>query len=102
MNPSAVAIWGAVGGSAVGFLGGALGCYCSIKNTNGPRERALMIRAAVLCFLAVSLFLVGLMLTPFPYRILWWIPYPFLLMWGIRTINRKQAAIRQQEATGSA
>ena len=101
MGEASSAVWAAVGGSVIGLLGGMVGCYAAIRNTNGSRERALMIRASMAVFLGVSLFLAALFLIPASYRFLLWIPYPFLLLWGIRTINRKQAEIRQQEAKGA-
>ena len=61
-----------------------------------------MIRASLVWWLAVSLFLVGLLLIPTPYRFLLWIPYPFLLTWGSRATNRKQAEIRRREAGNQA
>lgn len=92
-------IWiGAIGGSLIGVLGGLIGCYFSIKNTQGPRERAFMIQCSVICLAAVTLFLALLWIIPVPYRTLLWIPYPFLLVYGIRACNRTQERIRLKEA----
>lgn len=90
-------IGGIVGGS-VGLLGGVIGTYASIKNTNGPRERAFMIKAAVMTWIGVTLFLALLFLLPRPYNFLLWIPYAIALPLGIRWCNRRQQAIRAEEA----
>ena len=102
MDSATMTFWGGIGGAVVGVLGGLAGTYCSIRNTDGPRERAWMIRASLICWLLVTLFLVGMWLIPAPYRFLLWLPYPFLLIWGIRILNQKQAEIRRQEAEGRA
>lgn len=95
------AMWGLVGGIAGGVLGvagGVVGTWCSIRNTNGPRERAFMIRAAAICWVGVLLFLGLLLALPSPYRWLMWIPYSIFLPLGIVFGNRRQQAIRLQEA----
>lgn len=53
---------GAVLGPILGLLGGVLGSWCGIKNTNSPRERRFMIRMTVLLWLLLFA-LVGLPLT---------------------------------------
>lgn len=88
---------GAIIGSAIGVLGGALGTYFSIKNTKGPFERAWMIRCAITIWIAVILFLVLLRFVPGSYRIYFWIPYCIALTVSIVKLNRKQAAIRAEE-----
>jgi hypothetical protein len=37
----------AILGSVLGVLGGVVGCYFSIKNTDGPRERGFVVRVAL-------------------------------------------------------
>lgn len=94
-------MWGWIGGiagSVFGLTGGIVGTYFSIKNTNGPRERVFMIKSALLCWLALSVFLGLLFVLPNPYRWLLWIPYGILLPLGIVYSNRRQQAIRQEEA----
>jgi uncharacterized membrane protein len=92
-------IWvGALGGSLIGVMGGVLGTYASIKNTQGPRERAFIIRASIVCWILVGVFLAGLFLIPGWYKFLLWIPYIFALNAGIRYWNKRQAEIRQEEA----
>ena len=94
-------MWGWVGGALgciIGLAGGIFGTYCSIKNTNGPRERAFMIRASVVCWIGVILFLGLMFALPNPYRHLLWIPYAILLPLGIIFGNRTQQRIRKEEA----
>ena len=87
---------GGVAGSLLGVVGGLIGTYFSIKNTNGPRERAFMIRSAIVCWLAVSVFLATMFLVP-QVRLWLWVPYCTLLPLGIGYGNRKQMAIRRNE-----
>lgn len=88
-------------GSVVGILGGLVGAYCSIHNTNGPRERAFMIKCSVYCGLGVTAFLILLFLLPHPYRWFLEIPYIIALPVAIVKCNRIQARIRAQEASES-
>ena len=96
---------GAVVGSLLGLLGGAFGIWCSIRGTNGPKERAFVVKASVWTwiFLAVLLGLIfGLRyVLPGPYMP--WTPLLVLLIvpvlvFGIPTWNRRQAQIRAEEA----
>ncbi|MGH9369286.1 MAG: hypothetical protein ACRD3M_16625 [Thermoanaerobaculia bacterium] len=89
---------GAIAGSALGLLGGAIGTYFSIRNTRGPRERAFVVRASGIAWVAVTVFLAALLLLPSPYRFLLWIPYAILLPLGIWKWNRVQGRIREEEA----
>jgi hypothetical protein len=41
--------------------------------------------------------LLGIFLIPSPYNYLLWIPYPIVLILGIRWMNAQQAQIRQNE-----
>lgn len=101
--------WGAAVGSLLGLLGGAFGTWCSIGNTNGPKERAYTVKVAVWtwAFIAVLLgllFGLGSVLPP-PYKS--WTPLlvvlivPVLVI-GIPKCNRRQAQIRAEELRGSA
>jgi fatty acid desaturase len=92
---------GGIGGSAIGILGGVIGTYFSVMNTAGPRERAFMIRAAALAWVAVAAFLAALWWIPFPYRFLLWLPYVLALPLAIRAGNRRQERIRREEASGA-
>lgn len=90
-------IGGIIVGSLLGIAGGVVGTYFSIKNTLGPRERAFMIRASIVAWVAITAFLVGLLLLPNPYRHFLWIPYIPALLLGIRWCNRRQLQIRAEE-----
>jgi hypothetical protein len=98
VDPRTIGWIGGITGAALGTLGGVAGTYFSIKNTNGPRERAFMVRVSAACWVAVTAFLVTLGLTPFPYRAWLWLPYMVLLPWAIRAGNRRQEQIRREEA----
>lgn len=94
-------MWGWIGGitgGLFGLAGGVVGTYFSIKNTNGPRERSFMIRSAMVCWIAILIFLGLLIALPGPYRWLLWIPYAILLPLGIVHGNRRQQAIRREES----
>lgn len=87
---------GAIIGPIIGVLGGLIGTCVSIKNTNGPRERAFMVRLAVGGWIGFAVFIAGMLVLP-QLRLWLWIPYSLLLLLGIRYGNKKQAAIRQEE-----
>ncbi len=89
---------GGIAGGVIGLIGGIIGTYFSIKNTNGPRERAFMVKASVVCWIAVILFLGLMFAVPVPYRLFLWIPYVFLLPLGIKFGNRAQQRIRREES----
>ena len=89
-------------GAAIGIAGGAIGTYFSIANTNGPRERAFMVRVSILTWIAVSLFLAAMMLLPRPYGLWLWIPYGIALPLAVRSTNRRQLRIRNEESLGAA
>jgi hypothetical protein len=103
MDTGALGGWvGGILGSLIGVLGGIMGTYFTIKNTKGPRERAFTIKGSIICWLFVGSFLVGLWLIPPFYNMLLWIPYPILLIFGIRKWNQTQFRIRQEESGRSA
>lgn len=94
------AMWGltgGIGGAVIGLIGGVIGTYFSISNTDGPRERAFMVKAAVVCWIAAIVFLGLLRLLPNPIRWLAWVPFSILLHLGIIYGNRRQQVIRQEE-----
>ena len=99
MDPGTLGGWvGGILGSVIGVLGGVIGTYFTIKNTNGPRERAFTIKASILCWLFVMSFLAGMLLIPFWYNMLLWVPYAIVLVFGIRRWNQTQFRIRQEES----
>ena len=90
-------IGGLVGG-VLGVLGGAVGTYVSIKNTAGPRERIFMRRVAIVAWVGVSAFVLGLLMLPRPFNFLLWAPYAIALPIGILWCNRRQRTIRSEES----
>lgn len=94
MHPGLI---GAIVGGVIGLLGGLIGTYMSIKKTNGPGERALMIKGAIWFWIGGAVFLTLLLTIPKPYNFLVWIPYGIALPLAIITINKKQARLRQEE-----
>lgn len=89
---------GGILGGTLGLLGGAIGTYASIKNTQGPKERAFMVRASVIAWIGIITFLVLLLALPKPYNYLMWAVYGILLPLGIVKTNKGLAAIRDRES----
>jgi hypothetical protein len=98
MNQNTLILVGAFGGAAIGVLGGLVGTWFSIRNTNGPRERAFVVKSTGLCWLAVTAFLAAIFVTPKPYDIMLWLPYMAALPFAARYWNRRQLQIRNEEA----
>ncbi len=97
--------WGGYLGALIGVLGGAFGTWNSIRGTNGPIERAFMVKAAVWSWIFVfavlgSMFGLGYVL-PQSYKLCAFLPMLLLvpvLLIGIPMCNRRQAQIRAKEA----
>ena len=89
---------GGIAGGVIGLIGGIIGTYFSIKNTNSARERAFMVKASVVGWIAITLFLGLMFALPNPYRHFLWIPYAILLPLGIVLSNRTQQRIRKEES----
>jgi hypothetical protein len=90
--------WGGIVGGGLGLAGGVVGTYFSLKNTNGSREKRFMIKAAVVGWICISIFIALVLLLPHPYRWFLWIPYGPALVLGIRFANKRQAQIRAEES----
>ena len=88
---------GAIIGCTIGLIGGIIGTYCGIRNTNGPKERAFMVKASVMVWVGIVLFLGLMFALPNPYRYFMWIPYSVLLPLGIICGNKMHQKIRQEE-----
>ena len=85
-------------GSALGVGGGVIACCYSIKNTNGPRERLFMIKASIVCFAGVTIFLLAQGTLPDAYRWILFIPYFILLYLGTAYGKKVHKLIREQES----
>ena len=95
---------GAIIGITGGVVGAALGMYCSIKNTQGSKERAFMVRSAIWCCVGVlgfiALFFVVGFAFPHPYEPwvhLLWVVFPPALIIAIVTGIRHHRRIRDEE-----
>ena len=93
---------GGILGGLIGILGGLIGTYFSVKNTKGPRERAFVIRASIVCWVGVSIFVLGMWLVPTPYKFGLIPVYVVALLFAIRHWNRRQMAIRAEESKHTA
>ena len=93
-----IGIIGGIIGGGLGLMGGIFGTYCSIKNTNGPKEKAFMIKASVIGWIGIIVFLILMFLLSNPYRFYLWIPYGIILPVAIIKGNKIQAKIRQEES----
>jgi hypothetical protein len=102
MTPEAVGWLGGILGAAIGLLGGVAGTYFTIKNARGPRERAFVIRAAIVSWVLVLAFLGAMLILPSPLRYWLWLPCGILLPLGVLWWNRRQSRIRREESGGPA
>jgi uncharacterized membrane protein YfcA len=84
-----------IGVPAVG--GGLIGAYGSLKDARGPRERAFVILAAIVCCAAVGA-AVAVLHRQWPWM---WVVYLLLLPVALRHANRMQTAIRREEQGNS-
>ena len=80
----------------LGVLGGVVGTYFSIRNTNSPRERRFMIRAAVLVWLALGLTALVVYYLP-TWRAWVWVPISIMVVVGVPLLNRRQEMIRKED-----
>ena len=91
-------IIGGVVGSILGLIGGIIGTYFSIKNTNGPKEKAFMVKVAGIGWIGIVLFLALIFITPNPYRWVLFVPYGIILPIVIIKGNKIQNKIREEES----
>jgi hypothetical protein len=89
---------GGILGGLFGVLGGVMGTYFTIKNTNGPRERAFVVKGSVVGWALITAFIVAVWLIPRWYNMLLFVPYPILLLFSIRKWNQTQLRIRNEES----
>lgn len=92
-------IVGGIIGSILGICGGLTGTYFSIKNAKGPIERAFMIKASMIVWIAIIIFIALMFLLPNPIRFWLWAPYGVIFPLGIIWINKRVAEIREIENT---
>ena len=96
----ATAGWiGGIAGSVIGVAGGAVGTYFSIARARGEAARAFMIRCAIVVWIVGLAFVAGVLLLPSPWRFLIWLPYGVVLPLGIIHINRRLAALEDNDGT---
>ncbi len=93
-----VGLVGGIVGGLIGIAGGAYGTYNSIRKTDGPLQRAYMIKASVVTWVAVIVFIVLLLVLPRPYNFLLWIPYGLLLPLGIVRMNKRLAELAESDS----
>lgn len=98
MDPEKLGIVFSILGGAMGLLGGVVGAYLAIRNTRGPRERAFVVKASMICSVPVAAFVAAMLFIPTWHKHLLWIPYAALLVWGIRIWNKRQFGIRNEES----
>lgn len=94
-----IGVIGGILGGVLGLLGGIVGTYFSIRNARGPAARRFMIRAAVLTWIVVGVYLALLWIVPQPFKFAVMIPYGLLLGFGIRAINKRLAALEAAHGT---
>jgi hypothetical protein len=75
-----------------------VGTYFSVRNTNGPLERLFVIKASMLCWIVVLLFVAGMALIPGWYKLLLIIPWLVGIIVGIRKWNEIQFRIQKEES----
>ena len=89
---------GGIIGVLIGLAGGAIGTYFSIKNTNGPKERAYIIKVSAVFWVLGIIFIALLLFLASPYKWLLWLPYGIFLPIGIRVTNKRLRQIQQEES----
>ena len=90
-------IWGVVG-SIVGVIGGLVGTYIPIANSQSQRERNFLIQCSIVVWVFIAGFLTLLLTLPSPYSHLLWIPLGASMTYGMRYINETQSRIRMEES----
>jgi Ca2+/Na+ antiporter len=92
----------AIGGSAIGLLGAAIGTYFSIKSTRTPAERRFVVKVSI------GVWVVGTLLMGLPLvlalagiiqRWVFWAMFPlYFILLGLtmRWANRRQASFRKE------
>ena len=88
--------------AAIGVAVGAVGTCIGIKQTQGPRERAFVIRETVFWWAAAIAYLFCLWLMPKPY-IVYLSFFSFMAIYAaVRSSKKRQARIRSEESSHAA
>ncbi len=98
MDQRMVGLVGGIAGGLIGLMGAAIGTYYSIRNTNGPRERAFVIRSAVGFGIAVAVLAVAPWFAPPSVRAMVAACFGLAIAPAIHFLNRRQERIRREEA----
>ena len=89
MTPQTMGIIGGIAGCVIGCIGGAIGTYCSIKRAKNEASRSFIKKASFVSWLLIVFFLAALLLIPRPWNFLAWLPYGFVMAFGIRYMNKR-------------
>ncbi len=85
---------GAIVGSTLGIAGGVFGTWMSIRNTRAGDQKRFIIKAAIIAWLGVLLFVALLLALPSPWKWLLCLLYVPLLLLFIVYINRSMAKMQ--------
>lgn len=97
MEDQTFGLIGGILGACIGITGAAIGIYFSIKNTNGPKEKAFMVKFGLIASILFAVLLAITFLAPPSYKWLIWLLIIILLVFTIRYGNKKQQEIRAKE-----
>jgi len=101
VDPGRIGLVGGIAGGLIGLMGAAIGTYFSVRNTNGPRERAFVIRSAVGLWVAILALAIGSWFATPTVRSLVAALFFLAIAPAIRLLNRRQQRIRgEEEAEG--
>ncbi len=90
---------GGIAGGVIGLIGGIVGTYAAVRNTSGPKERAFVIKASLIGWAGIIVFISILLYFPEPWNTLAWIAYGILLPLAIIKWNKTQQKINQEESS---
>lgn len=92
---------GAIAGSSVGLMGGAVGTWLGIRSAGTPAERRVLIRYAIGMWIGLALFLALLVTLPKSYFWIPWTVYIVALPASILACNRACCRARAIDAAVS-
>ena len=84
----------------IGFSVAMLGTYLVLKSTQGPLERAFIIRACSICWLGGILSVAGLFFIPAPWKFGMLIIYLLKVATSILRWRRRALELREQDTAG--